>query len=72
MTFDLNINRDHLLVKDNRPTKFEASGAKCSRVISCTRLRETYIPTNRRTCATQYALLFERGHNKGKCTRANA
>ena len=36
---DLNINRDHLLIKDYLlvPTKFEASGAKCSWVISCTR-----------------------------------
>ena len=44
MTFDLdlwptdmNSNRGHLLIKDNLPTKFEASGAKCSWVISCTR-----------------------------------
>ena len=44
LTFDLNlwptnlvINRDHLLIKDYLSTKFEASGAKCSRVISCTR-----------------------------------
>ena len=39
LTFDtdLNINRDHLLTKDYLPTKFEASGAKRSRVISCTR-----------------------------------
>ena len=34
---DLNINRGHLLIKDYLPTKFEASGAKCSWVISCTR-----------------------------------
>ena len=34
---DLNINRDHLLIKDYLPTKFEASGTKRSRVISCTR-----------------------------------
>ena len=34
---DLNINRDHLLIKDYLPTKFEASGAKPSWVISCTR-----------------------------------
>ena len=34
---DLNMNRDHLLTKDYLPTKFEASGAKCSWVISCTR-----------------------------------
>ena len=30
-------------------TKFEASGAECSWVISCTRLRETDIPTDRQT-----------------------
>ena len=34
---DLNINRGHLLIKDYLPTKFEASGAKRSWVISCTR-----------------------------------
>ena len=34
---DLNINRVHLLMKDYLPTKFEASGAKRSWVISCTR-----------------------------------
>ena len=34
---DLNINRGHLLMKDYLPTKFEDSGAKRSRVISCTR-----------------------------------
>ena len=34
---DLNINRGHLLIKDFLPTKFEASGAKHSWVISCTR-----------------------------------
>ena len=32
---DLNVNRDHLLIKDYLPTKFEASGAKRSRVIHC-------------------------------------
>ena len=36
-TTDLNINRDHLLIKDYLPTKFEASGAKRSWVFSCTR-----------------------------------
>ena len=51
MTFDLRpsdltINRDHLLTKDYLPTKFEASGAKRSGVISCTRLRATGIPTD--------------------------
>ena len=34
---DLNINRDPLLAKDYLPTKFEASGAKRSWVISCRR-----------------------------------
>ena len=34
---DLKIIRDHLLTKDYLPTKFEASGAKRSWVISCTR-----------------------------------
>ena len=33
---DLIINRDHLLIKDYLPTKFEASGAKHSGVIRCT------------------------------------
>ena len=40
---DLNINRDHLLIKDYLPTKFEASGAKRSWVIRCTRFgRQTW------------------------------
>ena len=43
------MNRDNLLKKDHLPTKFEVSGAMCSRVISCTRLRETDIPTDGRT-----------------------
>ena len=46
---DLNIYRDHLLIKNYLPTKLEASGAKCSWVMSCTRLRETDIPTDRQT-----------------------
>ena len=46
---DLKINRDHLLIKDYLPTKFEASGSKPSWVISCTRLRETDIPTDWQT-----------------------
>ena len=33
---DLTIDRDHLLIKDYLPTKFEASGAKRSWVIPCT------------------------------------
>ena len=59
---DLKINRDHLLIKDYLPTKFEASGAKRSWVISCTRLRETDILTNRQmdrpTCATHINMLI--------------
>ena len=48
---DLKINRDHLLTKDYLPTKFEASGAKRSWVISCTRWSKlawplTYWPEN--------------------------
>ena len=46
---DLKINRDHLLTKDYLPTKFEACGAKRYWVISCTRLRDTDIPTYRPT-----------------------
>ena len=34
---DLNVNRDHLLIKDYLPTKFEACGAKRCWVICCTR-----------------------------------
>ena len=41
---DLNVNRDHLLIKDYLPTKFEASGAKCSRVIRCTRFERLIWP----------------------------
>ena len=105
---DLNINRGHLLIKDYLPTTLEASGAKCSWVISCTRwsrlawpltltfdlmtwisigvfyssrtiylpslkllghswiisctrLRDTDIPTDRHTCAKQYAPPFSKG-----------
>ena len=36
LTLTLTINRDHLLIKDYLPTKFEASGTKRSRVIRCT------------------------------------
>ena len=65
---DLNINRDHLLIMDYLPTKFEAPGAKRSWVISCTRLRETDIPTegptDRQTdmCKTICPYFFEGGH----------
>ena len=41
---DLNINRDHLLIKDYLPTKFEATEAKHSWVISCTRWRKLVWP----------------------------
>ena len=43
LTFDLDLRRtelninNHLLIKDYLPTKFEASGAKCSWVTCCTR-----------------------------------
>ena len=52
---DLNINRDHLLIKDYLPTKFEASGAKRSWVMNCTRLRETYRHTYILTDMCKYA-----------------
>ena len=66
MTFDLDlwptdmkINRDHLVIKDYLPTKFEALRAKPSWVISCTMLRETDIPTDRwtdgPTCVTPFS-----------------
>ena len=58
---DLNINRGHLLIKDYLPTKFEASGAKHPWVISCTRLRDTDILTDRHTSAKQYAPPFSKG-----------
>ena len=41
---DLNVNRDHLLIKDYLPTKYEASGAKFSRVIRCTRFERLTWP----------------------------
>ena len=61
---DLNINRDHLLIKDYLPTKFEASGVKRCWVISCTRLRprDTDIPTN--MCNVICPSFFEGGHKK--------
>ena len=72
---DLKINRDHLLIMDYLPTKFEASGTKPSWVISCTRLRETDIPTDGPTdrptdrhVQRNMPLLFQRGggHKKLK------
>ena len=65
---DLTITRDHLLVKDYLPTKFEASGAKRSWVISCTRLRDTDIPTDQPThrptdmCKAICPSFFKGGH----------
>ena len=70
---DLNINRGHLLIQDYLPTKFEVSWAKRSWVISCTRLRDTDIPTNiptyrptdrhtDRHVQSNMPLLFQRGH----------
>ena len=40
----LTINRDHLLIKDFLPTKFEASGAKRSRITRCTRFERLAWP----------------------------
>ena len=64
---DLNINMDHLLIKDYLPTKFGASGAKHSWVIGCTKLRDTDIPTDRHADRhvqrnMPQASFFERGH----------
>ena len=52
---DLNINRGHLLIKDSLPTKFEASGAKHSWVISCTRWSRVAWPLT-------FDLNINRGH----------
>ena len=80
---NLNINRGHLLIKDNLPTKFEAYGAKRSRVINCTRwsrlawpLTLTFcsgIPTYRPTdiCKAIWPPSFQRGggvHKNWHCT----
>ena len=43
---ELNIDRGHLLVKDYLPTKFEASGAKRSWYICCTRCGRPTWPSN--------------------------
>ena len=66
---DLNINRDHLLIKDYLPTKFEACRMNRFWVISCTKWRETHIPTDRRTAGqtdqhvqSNMPHLFQRGH----------
>ena len=61
---DLNINRGHLLIKDYLPTKFEASWSKHSWVISCTKLRDTDIPTD--MCKAICPSFFKGGHkNRG-------
>ena len=63
---DLKINRDHLLIKDYLPTKFEACGAKRYWVISCTRLRANGIPTDRHTdrqVQSNMPSFFKGGHN---------
>ena len=52
--------KGHLLIKDYLPTKFEASGAKRSWVISCTRLRDTDIPND--MCKAICPSFFEGGH----------
>ena len=41
---DLNVNRDHPLIKDYLPTKFEASGAKRCWVFRCTRFERLKWP----------------------------
>ena len=67
---DLTIDRDHLLTKDYLPTNFEASWAKRSGVISCTRLRANDIPTDIPTyrptdmCNAICPSFFEGGQNK--------
>ena len=38
------VDGGHLLIKDYQPTKFEASGAKHSRVISCTKCGRLTLP----------------------------
>ena len=62
---DLNINRGHLLIKDYWPTKSEVSWAKHSLVISCTRLRDTDIPTD--MCKAICPSFFKGGINKAVC-----
>ena len=58
----LTFNRDHLLITEYLPTKFEASRAMRSWVISCTMLRDTDIPTDRHV-QSNMPLLLRRGHN---------
>ena len=55
---DLKINRVHLLVMTNQPTKFEVPGPKRSQVID----RKPFgLPTDRPTCAKQYTPLLSEG-----------
>ena len=61
---DLTMDRYHLLIKDYMPTKFEASGAKGSWIISWTRLRDTNIPTN--MCRAIRPSCFEGRHKKSE------
>ena len=58
---NLTINRDHLLITDYLPTKFETSRAMRSCVISCTMLRDIDIPTDRHVQSNMP--LLQRGHN---------
>ena len=59
---DLNtsINRDHLLIKEYLPTKFEASSI-LELSVALVRLRDTDIQTDQPTCAKQYAPLSLKG-----------
>ena len=61
---DLKINRDHLLIKDYLPTKFEASGAKRFLSYQLQKVKgdwHTDWQTDGPTCATQYAPPFLKG-----------
>ena len=62
---DLNIYRDNLLIKEYLPTSLKILGQSVLGVISCTRLRDTDIPTDRPTyryVQSNMPLLFQRGH----------
>ena len=71
MTFDLgptdlNINRDHLLIKDYLPTKFEAPGAKAFLSYQLHKVKGERL-TDRQTdghVQSNMPLLLRRGHNK--------
>ena len=60
---DLNINRDHLLIKDYLPAKFEAYGTMHSWVNSCIRCgrRTDQLTDVQSPDATQYAPPFPKG-----------